>query len=501
MTRQELAARAVVLAGGVEGWTKGHDPHGYFRLVTEGRQITWTDPKTGDKRAYSACEDLASRLALEACGLKQGMAWCNRVDGGNKWISGQNLIRIKKFAAYAWKNYGAKTEWDIELGDAVQVMNSFGPHTFVVTRIERDAAGKPVRVDTADYGQYFVHPATGKADHGCRCYPGKTVARDSKGWTIGGHRVIGRLDIAAIAERELGGAPAYRAPAYAEDDDEPTTPGKPTPVPFSWRTLRHGMTGPDVKAWQDQLVRDGYSVGPAGADGVFGTRTTSATRAWQRDRGLVADGVVGSKTRGMIGKPKLRDPRAEPGRTEVLFAFPGLERTTAEFRDAFVAMCARLGIPDPNKLAPVPSIESGFDPQAQNPFLDSSGRSAIGLIQFMPFLLDAWGLDWHAVKRMTGVEQLPLVERFYRAQNVAGVDDPGTFYMLTFLPKYARHPDSFVLGEKDSEEIRDGLSLHKIYAQNAGLDRDKDGDIEVGEVKRLARDRYELGRSRGVYKG
>lgn len=504
MTRQELAARAVVLAGGDEGWTKGHDPKGYFRLVTEGRQISWKDPKTGALRSYSACEDLPTRLTLEACGLKQGMAWCNREDGGNRWIAGQNLIRVKKFAAYAWKNYGSKTDWDIEPGDAVQVQNSFGPHTLIVTRIVKNASGTPIAADTAEYGQFFAHPKTGKADHGCRCYRGKAIERDSKGWKIGGARLIGRLDIPAIVARERPTGDPYREPAEVvyEDDDEITTPGTPTPQPFAWRTLRHGMRGPDVKAWQELLVRDGYSVGPAGSDGIFGTRTTSATRAWQRDRGLVADGVVGPKTRGMIGKSRLVDPRLEDsGRTEVLFAFPGIERTTPEFRDEFVAMCGRLGIPNPNKLAPVPSIESGFDPQAQNPFLDSTGRSAIGLIQFMPFLLDHWKVDWHEVKRMTGVQQLPLVERFYRAQNVAGIDDPGTFYMLTFLPKYARHPDSFVLGEKDSEEIRDGLSLHKIYVQNAGLDRDRDGDIEVGEVKRLARDRYELGRSRGVFKG
>jgi hypothetical protein len=172
---------------------------------------------------------------------------------------------------------------------------------------------------------------------------------------------------------------------------------------------------------------------------------------------------------------------------DLLYPFLGLETTDQEFKSELVAVGKRLDI-DPNALASIMSVESRFNPAAQNPFKDANGESAVGLIQFMPFLLRAWGLLPANVAKWSAVKQLPLVERFYQFSK--GIDDPGTLYMMTFLPKYALQPDSFVLGKKDSDVVRDGLALHKIYLQNAGLDRDKDGDIEVGEVKALARGFY-----------
>lgn len=175
----------------------------------------------------------------------------------------------------------------------------------------------------------------------------------------------------------------------------------------------------------------------------------------------------------------------------MLFKFPGLERTTPEFRAALVALGRRLDV-DPNAIAAVMSIESGFRSDARNPH-----GGASGLIQFMPFLLRHWGTTPEAVRAMSAVEQLSLVERFYKGASYD--DDPGTLYMLTFMPAAAYYPDNYVLGQKDSDDIRWGLSVHKIYVQNAGLDRDKDGDIEVGEVKSLARARYAAAKASGLF--
>ena len=59
--------------------------------------------------------------------------------------------------------------------------------------------------------------------------------------------------------------------------------------------LRLGSTGAGVQNWQrflNQVARTGLSV-----DGAFGPKTISATKAWQRAHGLLADGVVGKDTR------------------------------------------------------------------------------------------------------------------------------------------------------------------------------------------------------------
>lgn len=51
---------------------------------------------------------------------------------------------------------------------------------------------------------------------------------------------------------------------------------------------------------QAALVKLGYDLGPAGADGVIGRKTTEAVKAFQAKSGLSADGVVGPKTRAAL---------------------------------------------------------------------------------------------------------------------------------------------------------------------------------------------------------
>lgn len=71
------------------------------------------------------------------------------------------------------------------------------------------------------------------------------------------------------------------------DGEVPTT-DKPT--------LRKGSSGEYVTLLQTMLIQRGYDVGATGADGKFGDKTAAAVRMFQRDNGLVQDGVVGRNT-------------------------------------------------------------------------------------------------------------------------------------------------------------------------------------------------------------
>jgi len=62
--------------------------------------------------------------------------------------------------------------------------------------------------------------------------------------------------------------------------------------------LKLGSTGEEVRQLQSFLTAVGYDTGPA--DGVLGPLTSGAIRAFQEGRGLVPDGVVGSKTRSAV---------------------------------------------------------------------------------------------------------------------------------------------------------------------------------------------------------
>jgi peptidoglycan hydrolase-like protein with peptidoglycan-binding domain len=56
-----------------------------------------------------------------------------------------------------------------------------------------------------------------------------------------------------------------------------------------------------VRRLQRIVDRAGFNVGPTGIDGRFGPRTAAAVRRMQSAYGLVPDGVVGTKTRRLVG--------------------------------------------------------------------------------------------------------------------------------------------------------------------------------------------------------
>jgi len=61
-------------------------------------------------------------------------------------------------------------------------------------------------------------------------------------------------------------------------------------------TLGPGATGEMVKALQHALIANGYSVGPAGATGVFDNDTTSALEAFQDNSALLVQPLCDKAT-------------------------------------------------------------------------------------------------------------------------------------------------------------------------------------------------------------
>ncbi|MBU5484152.1 N-acetylmuramoyl-L-alanine amidase [Clostridium sp. MSJ-11] len=58
----------------------------------------------------------------------------------------------------------------------------------------------------------------------------------------------------------------------------------------------------NVELLQSKLIEKAYSVGACGADGYFGKDTLLAIKRFQRDNGLLVDGVVGRESWGKILK-------------------------------------------------------------------------------------------------------------------------------------------------------------------------------------------------------
>ena len=64
-------------------------------------------------------------------------------------------------------------------------------------------------------------------------------------------------------------------------------------------TLKTGIIGSDVTYLQQRLTLKGYGVGAI--DGIFGSKTLEAVKAFQAENNLTVDGIVGAKTWAALG--------------------------------------------------------------------------------------------------------------------------------------------------------------------------------------------------------
>lgn len=74
-----------------------------------------------------------------------------------------------------------------------------------------------------------------------------------------------------------------------ETETQPTASGV-----ISMNTLKNGSRGTQVKVLQFLLNELGYDCGEA--DGIFGSKTLSAVKAYQKAKSLTADGICGKNT-------------------------------------------------------------------------------------------------------------------------------------------------------------------------------------------------------------
>ena len=104
----------------------------------------------------------------------------------------------------------------------------------------------------------------------------------------------------------------------------------PTPTPTTKPTLRKGSTGPYVVECQTDLITLGYSCGPKGADGIYGTATINAVKAFQKDHGLSVDGVCGPKTWDALDKAMDDHDKPQPVEDTYTVMITGLDLTQAK---------------------------------------------------------------------------------------------------------------------------------------------------------------------------
>lgn len=151
-----------------------------------------------------------------------------------------------------------------------------------------------------------------------------------------------------------------------------------------------------------------------------------------------------------------------------MLGIEGLEKTSPMFRAELWRIADRLKL-DPSYIAAVMAHESGFNPQAVNPF-----SRATGLIQWMPTTAPAFGTTVDALASMTAEQQLTYVEKFFNLyKGRIRKDVPGDYMMAVFMPAFTGKDPSTVLFESGT----------KGYEQNKNaFDRQKKGNITIADV-------------------
>lgn len=221
--------------------------------------------------------------------------------------------------------------------------------------------------------------------------------------------------------------------------------------------LSEAIADPKVLELQKELKAAGENLGRFGPnrdglDGIMG-RYTRRAAARQPE--------IAKKYQDLLDKPdntgarnidvsKIQDP---------------------EFNSKLEKIATDLGVKSSDLIA-IFKQESGMNPAAVN-----SMSGATGLIQFMPATARYLGTSTAELRKMSAVEQLDYVYKYFKSVGV-GNGNLGDLYMAVFMPKYIGAADNTVLGAAGAPGFRG-----KVYAQNKGLDKNRDGMITVADVK------------------
>jgi hypothetical protein len=118
--------------------------------------------------------------------------------------------------------------------------------------------------------------------------------------------------------------------------------------------------------------------------------------------------------------------------------------------------------------------ESMFNPTARNGF---PGQTASGLLQFIEATARRMGTTTEAIRRMSPMEQLRLVER-YLTPFRGSLNSLANVYLAVFRGVVIEGGDTVVVADSNKEP--------RIYTLNKSLDLNGDGRIVKGELSLVA---------------
>lgn len=222
-------------------------------------------------------------------------------------------------------------------------------------------------------------------------------------------------------------------------------------------TNGRGSSGAGVSELQQRLTDAGYDT--KGVDGQWGSNTQAAYDAYRADHPMQVAQGAGYTAPSGYDYTQIQGVRGNPN-------------VTPEFLRAVEGVAGRVGAA-PEHLMAAMSFETGgtFAADVKNPH-----SSATGLIQFMDATARGMGTSTADLARMTPIEQLTYVERYFEPFRGRLGDLESVYTSILSGSPHAAGETLFSEGTR-------------AYSANAGLDFDHDGRITTDEATTAVRRR------------
>jgi hypothetical protein len=269
LLRAIMVANARFACNGSAGRTQGD---AVFEEIVEGRQ-RWA--------GYSSCADLV-HWCLRRAGFRDERVLNREDDDGElPWRVSINVSRLVYATGHAFSWWKKGNPLGLLPGDMALVGENGQEHVFVVAEVSDDL------VTSYDYGQFFSGKHGGKRTTR-RIHSGAGGRLHLYAAQLPGRPFIGRLDpCELLLPHFLRNA---LAPAEVPEDFVDGVAVSPPAVPNNPLVTTREI--------QRALTELGYDPGPV--DGAPGSKTRAAIRRFQADHGLIADGIVGPRTRAKL---------------------------------------------------------------------------------------------------------------------------------------------------------------------------------------------------------
>lgn len=201
----------------------------------------------------------------------------------------------KKYAKrpYVWGGESMKEGGYDCSGYIYNVLKDSG---FSVTRTTANgyrALGKKIPVGQQQPGDLLFFGTAAKATH-IAMYDGNNHMWESIGGSKNTRNNPGKgVTLSPVSRRK----DLFEVRTLSEAETTLEVSGKED-TPRNW--LQKGDRGQQVADMQTMLIAAGYSCGTSGIDGIFGTATQNALLSFQKEHGLAADGLFGTKSKSEL---------------------------------------------------------------------------------------------------------------------------------------------------------------------------------------------------------